>query len=66
MKDSGFESDSSVKTNDISIISTDSNQKNKLINKIEDIEGGLGLNFLDKKDKKKNKSFRTNLKEYKF
>ena len=51
--ENGFESDSSQKTNDVSFISTDSTPKKKLINKINDIEDGLGADFLDKKEKKK-------------
>ena len=52
-EDGGFEMDKSQKINDISLINTNSNPKDKLISKIDKIEGGLGLDFFDKKEKKK-------------
>ena len=55
MKDSGSDSDSSENTNDVSFISTDSNKKNKFINKIEKIQGGFGFNFFGAKEDKKKK-----------
>ena len=54
-EDGGFESDRSQNINDISLITNSSNQKDKLLSKINKIEGGLGLDFFDKKGKKEKK-----------
>jgi len=54
-EDGHFETDRSQKIKDISLITDNSNQKDKLISKINKIEGGLGLDFFDKKGKEKKK-----------
>ena len=51
--DSDSDNENSDKTNDASFIDTDSKEKDKLIEKIDNIEGGLGLDISYGTEKKK-------------